>query len=177
MKVRELALIGLMAGVMCILGPLSLALPVSPVPISLGSMGVALAAFLLGWKRGTLSVLIYLLLGAVGMPVFTGFSGGIGKVLGPTGGYMLGYLFLALILGFCADRWPGKLWMQIGGAVLGTFVLYLFGTLWLAYQGHMGFGAALAAGVLPFLPGDLAKMAIVFLAGIPIRKQLKKEML
>ena len=154
-KTKTMALIGVMAAVTCILGPLSLAIPVSPVPISLTNLAVYFAIYVLGMKRGTISYCIYLLLGLIGLPVFAAFTGGAGKLFGPTGGYLIGFIFMALM-------------------VLGTAVCYVFGTAWLAYTAHMGFAAALAAGVIPFIPGDLVKIIIAMIAGPIIRKQLKR---
>ena len=96
-KTYRLALIGVMTAILCILGPLSIPLPFSPVPLSLTNFAILLAVFLLGWKWGTVSCGIYLLLGLVGVPVFSGFSGGMAKLLGPTGGYLVGFLLLAVI--------------------------------------------------------------------------------
>lgn len=100
----QLTLTAVMAAVICVLGPISIAIPVSPVPISLASMAVYLAVTVLGMKLGTLSCLIYLLLGLVGIPVFAGGSAGAAKLFGPTGGYLIGYLFLALIAGAFVGR-------------------------------------------------------------------------
>ncbi len=174
MNTKHLALTGLMAAVICILGPISLPIPISPVPVSLGFFAVYLTVYILGMKMGSVSVLIYVLLGFVGLPVFTGFSGGIGKVLGPTGGYIIGYLFMAPIMGFFIDKWKTNYVLTILGMVLGTAVCYLFGTLWLAYQGGMSFSAALAAGVLPFIPADIAKLILAVLVGEPVRRRLWK---
>lgn len=174
MNTKHLALTGLMAAVICILGPISLPIPISPVPVSLGFFAVYLTVYILGMKMGSASVLIYVLLGFVGLPVFTGFSGGIGKVLGPTGGYIIGYLFMAPIMGFFIDKWKTNYVLTILGMVLGTAVCYLFGTLWLAYQGGMSFSAALAAGVLPFIPADIAKLILAVLVGEPVRRRLWK---
>ena len=174
MNTKHLALTGLMAAVICILGPISLPIPISPVPVSLGFFAVYLTVYILGMKMGSASVLIYVLLGFVGLPVFTGFSGGIGKVLGPTGGYIIGYLFMAPIMGFFIDKWKTNYVLTILGMVLGTAVCYLFVTLWLAYQGGMSFSAALAAGVLPFIPADIAKLILAVLAGEPVRRRLWK---
>ena len=99
-KTKRLTLIGLSAALLCILGPLSIPLPVSPVPITLTNFAVYIIIYILGMHSGTVSVLIYLCLGAVGLPVFSAFSGGLGKLAGPTGGYLAGFLFLALIQGF-----------------------------------------------------------------------------
>lgn len=173
-KTKTMALIGVMAAVTCILGPLSLAIPVSPVPISLTNLAVYFAIYVLGMKRGTISYCIYLLLGLTGLPVFAAFTAGAGKLFGPTGGYLIGFIFMALICGFFIEKWEKKLYMHFIGMVLGTAVCYFFGTAWLAYTAHMGFAAALAAGVIPFIPGDLAKIIIAMIAGPVIRKQLKR---
>ena len=171
-NVREMALIALMAAVTCILGPLSV--PIGVVPISLTNFAIYLAIYVLGCRRGTISYIVYLLLGLVGLPVFSGFSSGVGKLFGPTGGYLIGFIFMALICGFFIEKWEKKLYMHFIGMVLGTAVCYVFGTAWLAYTAHMGFAAALAAGVIPFIPGDLVKIIIAMIAGPIIRKQLKR---
>ncbi len=174
MKTKTMALIALMAAVTCILGPLSLAIPISPVPISFTNLAVYFTIYVLGTKNGTISYLIYLLLGLVGLPVFSGFSGGAGKLFGPTGGYLIGFIFMAVICGIFVEKWPAKLYLHFIGMILGTAVCYLFGTIWLAFQANMDFSAALAAGVIPFIPGDLVKIIIALLAGPIIRKQLKR---
>ena len=169
-SVSEMALIAVMAAVTCIMGPLSIPIPFSVVPISLTNLAVYLAIYVLGCRRGTLSYLVYLLLGLVGVPVFSGFSGGVGKLFGPTGGYLLGFIFMALICGWAIDHFSCKLVPSFIGMLLGTVVCYAFGTAWLAYQANLTFMAALAAGVLPFIPGDLAKMVIAAVLGPQIRR-------
>jgi biotin transport system substrate-specific component len=173
-KVKQMAVIGLMTAIVCVLAPFSLNIPISPVPISLGSMAVYFAVTVLGMKRGTVSVVLYILLGLVGLPVFSNFSGGAGKLFGPTGGYIIGYIFLALLFGFFVEHWKNNLGMNIAGAVLGTLVLYLFGTVWLAYQLNLGFVAALWAGVIPYIPGDIVKLIIAMAVGMQLRKRLLK---
>lgn len=174
---KQLALIGLMAAVICLLGPFSLAIPISPVPISLGSMAVYFVVSVLGIKRGTISVIIYILLGLAGVPVFTGFTGGAGKLFAPTGGYLIGYIFMAAICGYFIEKYAGNLILQIAGMFLGTVVCYLFGTVWLAFQASLTFPAALAVGVLPFIPGDLVKLALGLSIGLQLRKRLVKAAL
>lgn len=173
-KTKSMVIIALMAAVTCILGPLSLAIPISPVPISLTNLAVYFTVYVLDRKRGTISYLLYLLIGLVGVPVFSAFTGGPSKLFGPTGGYLIGFIFMAYICGFFIDKWPSKLYMHFIGMVLGTAVCYLFGTVWLAYQAGMGFYAALGAGVIPFIPGDLVKIIIALIAGPVIRKQLRR---
>ena len=181
---KQMALIGLMTALLCLLGPLSLVIPISPVPLSLCPLGIYFVVLILGLGGGTLSVLLYLLLGLVGLPIFSGFSGGAGKLLGPTGGYLIGYLFLALILGACVrtayrtqdgdtKKHTRMLPLRVlAGMLLGTLVLYLFGTAWLALQAGLSFQAALFAGVIPFIPGDLLKMLCALAVGLPLRKRL-----
>lgn len=166
----KLTMTGVMAAVICILGPLSVPVPVSPVPVSLTSLAVALTVWILGWKYGTVSYLIYLLLGFAGLPVFSGFSGGLTKLAGPTGGYLIGFIFMAIISGWLIEKYNGKLVMSVLGILLGTGVMYLFGTVWLAQMLGRSFAEALMIGVVPFLPGDAVKTVIVFVAGPKLKK-------
>jgi biotin transport system substrate-specific component len=137
-------------------------------------MVLYLSALLLGWKAGTVSYLVYLLLGCVGVPVFSGFSGGLQKLAGPTGGYLIGFIALALICGFFAERWQGRRLPYLFGMMLGLAFAYAAGTAWLAAQAGMGFGAALFAGVIPFLPGDAFKIAAILAVGPELRKGLRR---
>lgn len=176
-RTLQMTFVGLMTSVICILAPFSFALPISPVPISLGTLAIYLASMVLGMKRGFISVALYLLLGFVGLPVFTGFTGGIGKLFGPTGGYMIGYLFIALICGYFADKCANHIPLNILGMVLGTCLCYAFGTIWLTIQTELDFVTALSVSVLPFLPGDIAKMGIAVTIGYQLRIRLKKAAL
>lgn len=171
-KVKTIVLIGLMTAVTCVLGPLSVPLPFSPVPVSLTNLAIYFTIYVIGMKRGTISYLTYLLTGFIGVPVFSAFTSGPAKLLGATGGYLIGFIFMALICGFFIDRWPAKLYLHFTGMVLGTIVCYLFGTIWLAWQSGMSFSAAALAGVIPFIPGDLVKIFLAMLAGPQIRKRL-----
>ena len=172
-NVREMALVAVMAAVICILGPLSL--PIGIVPISLTNLAVFLAVYVLGYKRGTLSCILYLLIGTVGVPVFSGFSGGVGKLFGPTGGYLIGFIFMALASGWIIDHYEQKKLPSIIGMVIGTAICYAFGTVWLAWQAGMSFGAALAAGVLPFLIGDALKIVFAAWVGPVLHRQLTRS--
>ena len=171
-KIKYMSLTGLMSAIICIMAPFSIILPISPVPISLGTLAIYFAIIVLGRKQGFLSILLYILLGLVGLPVFTGFTGGVGKLLGPTGGYIIGYLFMALICGFFTDKWHGRFFPTFIGMLLGTAVCYGFGTLWLAYQSNLSISAAFAAAVLPFLPTDLLKILIAIFLGRQVRRRL-----
>lgn len=167
---RQLTLVGVMAAVTCILGPLSL--PIGIIPISLTNLVIYFAVYVLGRKRATLSYIVYLFIGLIGLPVFSGFSGGFTKLFGPTGGYLIGFIFMAFISGIFIDNFSNKIYICFLGMILGTIATYIFGTAWLAYQAHLTFNAALAVGVLPFIPGDLVKMVIASFIGPQIRKRL-----
>jgi len=171
-KTAALTLIGLMTAVTCILGPLTIAIPISPVPISFTNLAIFFSVIILGWKKGTISFLVYLLIGFAGIPVFSYFTAGPAKLLGPTGGYLIGFIFLAVIAGFFVDRFPGKLHMYVLGMVLGMLVTYILGSGWLAYQAGMSFRAALLAGVIPYIPGDIVKIIIAVILGTTVKKQV-----
>ena len=164
-KTKQMVLIALMTAVTCVLGPLSIPLPFSPVPISLTNFAIFLAIFVLGMKSGTISFIIYLLLGAIGVPVFSSFRGGLQVLAGPTGGYLIGFIFLALIMGFALDHFDRKLLPTIIGMIIGMVVCYAFGTVWLAKLLSLSFKEGLMMGVIPYLPGDAAKIIIAAIVG------------
>ncbi len=149
-KTYEITMTALMAAVTCILAPLSI--PIGPVPISFTNLAIYLSLYLLGWKKGTISYLIYLLLGLVGLPVFSGFTGGPSKLAGPTGGYIIGFIVMAVIAGLVIDNCR-KPWIQLIGMIVGTIICYLFGTIWFCLVANYTFKAALAVCVIPFIPG------------------------
>ena len=146
---------------------------ISPVPVTLTNLVLYLSLYILKTRKALISYLIYLMLGLVGLPVFSGFSGGLGKLAGPTGGYLVGFIFMILVAGPLVERARGKIWLQIAGLILGTAVCYAFGTVWLAVQMKISIPAGLAMGVLPYLPGDGAKMILAALTGQEIAKRIK----
>nr|WP_317378316.1 biotin transporter BioY [uncultured Faecalimonas sp.] len=170
---RTLVRIALVTAVTCILAPLSIPLPFSPVPLSLTNFVLYVSIFLLGWKSATISYLVYLLLGTVGLPVFSGFAGGLGKLAGPTGGYLVGMIFLTILSGFIAERCSRKPVIIFLGMLLGSAVNYLFGTLWLCMQLHLSFLEGLMTGVVPYIVFDIIKMVIALIIGITVQKRLK----
>lgn len=172
LSIQQIAVIGVMTAVICILAPFSI--PIGVVPISFTNLAVYIALYVLGVKKGTISYVIYLLIGLVGVPVFSSFTSGPGKLFGPTGGYLIGFIPMAVIAGIFIDKFIDKMYLCFLGMVLGTAVCYLFGTAWLAYEASMTFSQALAAGVIPFIPGDLVKIVIAMLIGPQIRKALRK---
>lgn len=175
-QTRNLVMCALCAAVICILSPLSI--PIGPVPISLATFAVMLSGALLGAKWGTVATLVYILLGAVGVPVFAGWTGGAAIIAGPTGGYIIGYLPLAFLTGLFCDLFGRNksgvmkyVWMA-AGMLLGNLVLYILGTAWFIGVKGASLKDAMAWCVTPFIPGDIAKMVIVAIVVPAIEKAL-----
>lgn len=165
-----MAMIGLMTAITCVLAPM--AIPIGPVPISLTNLVLYFSLYLIGTKFTLVSYVIYLLLGLVGLPVFSGFTGGPAKLAGPTGGYLIGFLLMIWIAGIFITRSNGKKWIDLSGMIIGTAAVYAVGTVWLSVQSGMDFRAALFAGVIPFLPGDAVKILLALFQGRKIRSLL-----
>ena len=171
-QVYPLAMTAVMAAVMAVVAPFSIS--IGPIPLSFCTLVIYLDAYILGWKRGTAAVLVYILLGAVGMPVFSGFGSGLAKVAGPTGGYIIGYLPLALIAGLAVVRFPKNRALQLLGMILATAVLYALGTAWYCFQSGTDLSTALGWCVIPFLPGDAIKMVAAVAVGPTLWQRLEK---
>lgn len=169
---KQMALTGVMTAVICIIGPFAIPMPFSPVPISFTNLAIYFTVYVLGTKLGTLSYLIYLLLGFAGLPVFSGFTGGVAKLAGPTGGYLLGFIFMSIIAGYFIEKFTGKVALHVIGMILGTMVCYIFGTLWLSGQLGLSFAAGLGTGVLPYLPGDAVKIFLAVMMGPKLRREV-----
>ncbi|MDE6589017.1 MAG: biotin transporter BioY [Oscillospiraceae bacterium] len=180
---RRLTLCALMAAVMCVIAPISV--PIGPISITGGTFTIYLAAYLLGGVWGAVSTLVYLLVGFVGLPVFSNYMGGAARLAGPTGGYLVGYLPMVLLAGSVVeltlrrfgDKGPqgrAAVALQFLGMALATVVLYAFGTAWYCVQAGVGPQKALAACVFPFIPFDLIKTALALLAGAPVRHGLER---
>lgn len=140
-------------------------IPLQPVPISLQSLFCCLAGILLGGYTGALSQIVYILLGVMGLPVFAGGKAGLGTLFGPTGGYLIGFIAAAFVIGKMAERKEaGIVW--IGAALLlGNLVIYILGSLQLSLVADLSMTKSILIGVVPFLPGDLLKMAAAALLG------------
>ena len=169
-SVYPLVMTAVMAAVIAAVAPF--ALPIGPIPITLGTLVMYLAGYVLGGKRAGVAVLVYVLLGAVGVPVFNGFTGGLGVVAGPTGGYIIGFIPLAFLSGLAVERFPQNRLLQFVGMVIATAVLYALGTAWFCVQAGKSLAAALSVCVFPFIPGDLAKMAVAMVLGPMVRERL-----
>ena len=172
MQTLDMAYIGLFAVVIAICSWISIP---TVVPFTLQTFAVFLAVAVLGGKRGTLAVIVYVLLGAVGLPVFSGFKGGIGVLLNTTGGYIIGFVFSALVMWAFEKSFGKKTWALILSMVLALAVCYAFGTVWfmIVYAknvGAVGLSAVLGWCVIPFIIPDLTKITLAFILSNRISK-------
>ncbi len=171
---KDLVYIGLSAAIVAVCSWITI--PVGAVPITLQTMAVCLVAGLFGFKNGTLSVLAYILIGAVGVPVFSGFKGGIGVLFGATGGYIIGFIFTSVIVGLTADKTKKPLWLALSMAA-GILVCYAFGTAWfmLAYSKGITLSKALAMCVTPFLAFDFVKILLASALTVKLKDKILKS--
>ena len=165
MKVRNMALCGLFSALLAVCA--WLAIPIGDTVFTMQTFGVFLALGLLGGKRGTAAIFVYLVLGAVGLPVFTGFRGGIGALAGVAGGYLSGFLLSGLVYWLITALWGNQKTVRLTAMVLGLMVCYLFGSLWFRFgylQGGSaaGFGMILIKCVVPYLLPDALKLGLAW---------------
>jgi len=157
---------------------ISIPIPISPVPITLADFFVMVAGLFLGLKYGLLSVLLYLGLGLFGMPVFSSGSSGFAVFLGPTGGFLLGYLLLVVPIGYLRSKVEkSSLLKDLIGILLGNVLLYAVGITWLRIRFDMSLTASIAAGLTPFIPGTVIKIIVVLTLGRTMRSRFKENML
>ena len=160
----------LFAAVLCAAAPF--AINIGPIPLSFATLVIYLAAGALDWKLGALSVVLYVMLGAVGIPVFSNFQGGLHRIVGVTGGFIIGYIPCALATGFVIKILRRKIWAYPLGMAIGTFLLYTCGTAWFMLQTGNPLAASLAVCVTPFLPGDAIKIVLACVIAPQLRRAL-----
>ncbi len=165
LKTLDLAYVGLAVALLAVCSWISIP---TAIPFTMQTFAVFAVVGILGMYRGTLAILVYILLGAVGVPVFAGFSGGIGVLFRNTGGYIMGFLFTALITGAIIKLFGKKVWIMAVAMVLGLLVCYAFGTIWFMVvyarnNGAVGAATALSWCVVPYIIPDLFKIALAII--------------
>ena len=180
---KELTMTAIFTVLTAVMAQIAIPLPFSPVPISFGLVAVYMTGILLKPKHAVLAQVVYLFLGAVGVPVFGGFKGGIGALFGPTGGYLLVYPIMALIVSMSLNshksrqaekgQSKGMLFVRAAIAIIvAHLILYIGGTTWLSITTGNTFVAALAMAVIPFIPLDIVKILFCVFAVIPFRARM-----
>jgi biotin transport system substrate-specific component len=172
-KLRWIVLASLMAALTAVGAYIHI--PIGPVPIVLSTLFVILSGLLLGSRWGPASMGLYLLVGAIGMPVFAGGKGGLAHFFGPTGGYLFGYVLASWITGFISERSRGLLVLDIFAVLVGSLTIYSLGVPWLKMVTQMSWTKTLIVGVIPFLIGDAIKAAVAVVLARSIRPILKRQ--
>ncbi|MEE1043492.1 MAG: biotin transporter BioY [Clostridia bacterium] len=167
MKTKKLVYCALFAAIISVASQISV--PVQPIPINAGLFAVLLCGGMLGKKYGTISVVVYILLGIIGAPVFAGFRGGLGVLAGPTGGYVFGYAIVAFVTGMVCEN-TKKVKYTIPFMMLSVVLCYIVGTMWFCITTGNDFVSALSMCVIPFIPWDILK---VVLASMVIKRYIK----
>ncbi|OUM99288.1 MAG: hypothetical protein BAA02_09170 [Paenibacillaceae bacterium ZCTH02-B3] len=170
MRMKDMLFAAMMAAITAVMGLFpGIPLP-GGVPIVLQNMGIMLAGSLLGKRGGGLSILLFVLLVAAGLPLLSGGRGGLGVLAGPSGGYILSWPLMAFLIGWLAERGTLSFRRLFLANLAGGLFNYVCGTAWLAVVANLTFTKALMAGVLPFIPGDLIKMAIAAFLALGIHR-------
>lgn len=170
-KIQMYALCALFAALTAVCSQIQIPLPM--VPINLALFSVHLSALLLGSRFGALSQAVYILLAAVGVPVMAGLTGGLGSLLGKTGGYAIGYILSAFLTGLICEKWGFAFWKMCIAAVVGCAGCYILGTIWFMTVTGLDLATSLAYCVLPFLPGDAVKILLAGVLAVRLRPALK----
>lgn len=174
-SVRDMIYASMLAALTGILGYVIIPLPFSPVPITGQTLAIMLIGLVLSPFMSFMSVAIFLLLGIIGIPVFSGGQAGIGVLIGPKGGYLIGFLIGAVVISLIRKNSNNFIRMAISSLIGGVLIVYLMGVPWLAYITGMNIKKALLVGALPFIPGDLLKMVVALFIARKINNLLQKE--
>lgn len=169
-KTYSIVLIALFAALTAVFSQISI--PIGPVPINLAMLAVFVAGGVLNIKCAIISQVVYVLLGMVGVPVFAGFRGGFAVLAGPTGGYILGYILAAGIIALICRQWNKSTVVLVISMVVGLVLCYSFGTGWFAIQSGAGIWATFTTCVVPFLPGDAAKIIVAVILCSRLKKSV-----
>ena len=171
LSIKEITLVGMCAALMAIFSQLSIPLPFTSVPVTLQIFGLVVLSVIVGAKIATLSIIIFVLLGSIGLPVFANFSGGFGVIVGPTGGYIIGFIIMAFLIGYASSK-QNKILLFIA-AYIGVTADLLIGTLYLKIVAGMNLQSALIAGLYPFIIKDFITIAIAVLIGLKVKKSVE----
>ena len=171
-SVFPMILTSLCAAIIAVLAQIIIPLPL--IPITGQTLAIGLVVTILGLKHGTYAVLLYILLGAIGLPVFQSFTGGLGILFGPTGGYIIGFIPTALVIGFYLKKTRLTFTHALVANILGMLVTLAFGAVWLKYLAELSWTGALLSGVIPFLIVGVIKAILAAWVGVIVRQRLEQ---
>ena len=171
-SVFPMILTSLCAAIIAVLAQLIIPIPL--IPITGQTLAIGLVVTILGLKHGTYAVLLYILLGAIGLPVFQSFTGGLGILFGPTGGYIIGFIPTAIVIGFYLKKTRLTFTHALVANILGMLVTLAFGAVWLKYLAELSWTGALFSGVIPFLIVGVIKAILAAWVGVIVRQRLEQ---
>ena len=175
LKTKELVICAMFASITAVLAQISIPLPFTTVPLTMQVFAVAISGVILGCKKGFISQVIYILLGAIGIPVFAQMSGGMGVLFGYTGGFIIGFPLMSLVIGYISEKYESILTIMIA-MIISLVIEYTMGTIWYSFISGVGFMEAIVTCVAPFVVLDLFKVILATTIGITIRRRIKKEL-
>lgn len=177
LSVQDMCKIALSTAIIVVMAQISIPMPLG-VPMTMQTFAITFVAIVLGARNSAISSLIYILLGAIGIPVFANFSGGFDKVIGPTGGFIISFPIMALIIGIGTDCYmknkKKSFIPMLVGILGGTIINYIVGVLWFCFAMDSSVKVAFNACVLPFIPTAIIKAILAVIIGLPVRKVVKK---
>ncbi|MDO5564062.1 MAG: biotin transporter BioY [Eubacteriales bacterium] len=172
-KLKEMCIISLLCGILCIISPFSIPIPFSVVPISFSNLIIYLISIIFDINISTYAILIYIILGVCGLPVFSNFGSGLSKIVGPTGGYIIAYIFIPIIIYKISKIFSYKKVFVFLSLLLATCFMYLVGTLHLCIILKIRYIEAFYIGVVPYIIIDIIKMIIALFLGLNIKNKIK----
>lgn len=172
LKLRMMIITALFAAVISILAQVSIPMPLG-VPITGQTLAIGLAATILGSKYGTLAAILYLVIGTIGVPVFAQMTGGLGVIVGPTGGYLVSFIPATFLIGYYLEKTSFTVRNAFIANIIGMFITLFMGTFWLKFIAELTWTAAFASGFTPFIIGGFIKVFIATTIGIMVRERLK----
>ena len=170
LKTKDITIIALFCAIMCVISPITI--PTGTIPFSLSLFAVMLTAISLGAKKGIIAILVYILIGTLGLPVFSGFTGGIHILFGPTGGFIFSYIITAIIVSFASKHKKITLYIF---CILSLLICYILGSLQYAFVAKVSFNDALLVCVYPFVIFDILKVFFAISIGLKLKNFLKSQ--
>ncbi len=174
LTIRDICQIAIFTALIVVMAQIIIPMPFG-VPMTMQTFAITLAAVVLGAKKSAYAILVYVLMGAVGMPVFAGFNGGLGALIGPTGGFLLSFPIMAYLIGLGAEKLPNRFYFILF-LILGIASNYTVGVIMFCMIMPADIITAIAACVLPFIPTEIIKATLASVAGIKIKKKLGKTL-
>ena len=171
LSLKDMIVCGIFAAVLAVLSQISIVLPFSPIPFTMQTFGLFLIGAILGCKRGFISVMVYILLGAIGIPVFASYSGGPAVLFGKTGGFIIAFPFMALIIGYATEKYRKPAYVMIA-MFLALVLCYAMGTIQFSLILNMSLAKSMAFTVIPYVPLDLVKVVMAALISVQVRRRV-----